>query len=57
MKEIKTKYLQIIHNSKEWITEINNTQIENARDFDVALAMYNVIEYSDNYWKTSDSLW
>ena len=39
------------------ISEINNTQIDNAKDMDIVMAMYNLIEYSDNYSKTSGSLW
>ena len=40
-----------------FIREINNTQIDNAKDIDVVMPMYNLIEYSDNYSKTSGSLW
>ena len=39
------------------ISEINNTQVENAKEIDIAMPMYNLIEYSDNYSKTSGSLW
>ena len=39
------------------ITEINNTQVDNAKDIDIIMPMYNLIEYSDNYAKTSGSLW
>ena len=39
------------------ISEINNTQIDNAKDIDVVMPMYNFIEYNDNYSKTSGSLW
>ena len=39
------------------ISEINNTQIDNAKDIDVVMPMYNLIEYSDNYAKTKGSLW
>ena len=39
------------------ISEINNTQIDNAKDIDIAVPKCNVIEYSDNYAKTSGSLW
>ena len=38
------------------ISEINNTQINNAKYTDVVMPMYNLIEYSDNYSKTSGSL-
>ena len=39
------------------ISEINNTQIDNAKDIDIVMPMYNLIEYSDNYAKTRGSLW
>ena len=39
------------------ISEINNTQIDNAKDIDIVMPMYNLIEYCDNYAKTSGSLW
>ena len=40
-----------------YISEINNTQVDNAKDIDIVMPMYNLIEYSDNYSKTSGSLW
>ena len=39
------------------ISEKNNTQIDNAKDIDIVMLMYNLIEYSHNYSKTSGSLW
>ena len=39
------------------ISEINNTQADNAKDIDIVMPMYNLIEYSDNYAKTTGSLW
>ena len=39
------------------ISKINNTEIDNAQHFDIAMPMYNLIEYSDNYLKTCRSLW
>ena len=39
------------------ISRINNTDIDNADDIDIVMPMYNLIEYSDNYSKTSRSLW
>ena len=39
------------------IREVNNTQIDNAKDIDTVMYMYNLIEYSDNYVKTTGSLW
>ena len=38
------------------ISRINNTDIDNAKDIDIVMPMYNLIEYSDNYSKTG-SLW
>ena len=39
------------------ISEINNTQKDNAKDIDIVMPAYNLIEYSDNYPKTTGSLW
>ena len=39
------------------ISRINNTDIDNAQDIDIVMPMYNLIEYSDNYSKTSGRLW
>ena len=39
------------------ISEVNNTQIDNAKDIDIVMPMYNLTEYSDNYAKTTGSLW
>ena len=39
------------------ISRISNTDIDNAQDIDIVMPMYNLIEYSDNYSKTSGSLW
>ena len=36
------------------MSEINNTQIDHAKDLDVVIPMYNLI---DNYSETSSSLW
>ena len=36
---------------------MNNTQIDHSQYIDVLMPMYNVIEYSNNYSKTSGSLW
>ena len=38
-------------------SKINNTQIDNAEYIDIVMSMHNLIEYSDNYSKTSGSLW
>ena len=39
------------------ISRINNTDIDNAHDFDIVMPMYNLIEYGDKSSKTSGSLW
>ena len=39
-----------------FISESNNKQIDNAKDIDIVMPMYNLIEYSNNYSKTSGSL-
>ena len=38
------------------LTEINNTQVDDAQDIDLVMPMYNLIEYSDIFSKTSASL-
>ena len=37
------------------IRKIDNTQVDNAKDIDILMSIYNLIEYSDNYSKTSGS--
>ena len=39
------------------ISEINNTQVDNAKDIDIVMPMCNLTEYSNNYSKASGSLW
>ena len=39
------------------ITKINGTKIDNAEDLNVVMPMYNLLEYSKNYRKTTGSLW
>ena len=39
------------------MSEINNTQVANAKDIDIIITMYNLIVYSDNYSRTSGGLW
>ena len=60
MKEIRLLHLKILLHlliAINEINEINNTQVDNAKDIDIVMPMYNLIEYSDNYAKTSGSLW
>ena len=39
------------------ISEINNTQVDNAYENDLEMPIHNLIEYNDNYLKTSGNLW
>ena len=39
------------------ISKINDVKIDNAEDLDVVMPMYNLLEYSKNYRKTTGSLW
>ena len=39
------------------ISKINGIQIDNVEDLDVAMPMYNLLEYSKNYRKRTGSLW
>ena len=39
------------------ISRTNNADIDNAQDIDIVMTMHDLVEYSDNYSKTSGSLW
>ena len=39
------------------ISKSNSIKIDNAEDLDVVMPMYNLLEYSKNYKKTTGSLW
>ena len=39
------------------ISKTNGVQIDNAEDLDVVMLMYNLLEYSKNYRKTTGSMW
>ena len=39
------------------ISKINGLLTENAEDLDIVMPVYNLLEYSKNYSKTSGSLW
>ena len=38
-----------------YITEVKNTQRDDGKDVNVVMPIYNLTEYSNNYWKTSGS--
>ena len=39
------------------ISKINSTLIDNTEDLDIVISMYNLLEYSQYYSMTSESLW
>ena len=39
------------------VSKIDKTLIDNAEDLDIVILIYNLLEYSDNYFMTSESLW
>ena len=58
-KEMKKNKGVIFKDCRPFITcksEINNTEIDNAKYIDTVTPMYNLIENSDNYSKKSGSL-
>ena len=42
---------------KSCISKINNTFIDNAEDLDIVMLIYNPLQFSDNYFMKSGSLW
>ena len=59
MREKRNKPLILKNNAPfvSCITKINNELIEDAEDLDIAMPMYNLLEYSKNYRKTIGSLY
>ena len=57
MKEIKGVTFKNYAPFTNCISETSNTQVDNAKDIDIVMPMFNLIEYSDNYAKTTGSLW
>ena len=56
---IRNRFLAFKNNAPftNCISKINNVLIDNAEDLDVVMSMYNLLEYSKNYRKTTVSLW
>ena len=56
----KTRKIKLIFkkNTPFWscISKTNKTFVDNAEDFDIFMVMYNLLEYSGNYFMTSGSL-
>ena len=40
-----------------FVSKISGALIDNTKDLDIMMPMYNLIKYSKNYSKTSGSLW
>ena len=60
ISEIKKNRLLAFKNNAPFIScisKINNTLIDNAKDLDIVMSMYSLLEYSKNYSNTSCSLW
>ena len=57
MKDMKEQFLKNWAPFTDCISEINITQIDNAKYIDVVMPIYNLIEYSNNYSQPSRSLW
>ena len=58
ISEIKNRPLAFKNNAPfaSCISKINGVLIENAEDLDIAMPMYNLLEYSKNYSKTCGPL-
>ena len=39
------------------MTKIDEATINDAEDLDLAMSVYNLIEYSSSYFETTESLW
>ena len=57
--DVKNMFLAFKNNAPftNCISKINNVLIDNAEDLDIVMPMYNLLEYSKNYRKTTGSFW
>ena len=57
--DIRNRFLAFKNNAPftNCISKINNVLIDNAEDLDIVMPMYNLLEYSKNYSKTTGSFW
>ena len=57
--DIRSRFLAFKNNAPftNCISNINNVLIDNAEDLDAVMSMHNLLEYSNNYRKTTRSLW
>ena len=56
---IRNRFLAFKNNAPftNCISKINNVLIDNAEDLDIVMPMYNLLEYSKNYSKTTGRFW
>ena len=56
---IRNRFLAFKNNATftNCISIINNVLIDNAEDLDIVMPMYNLVEYSKNYKKSTGSFW
>ena len=57
--DIRNRYLALRSNARftNCISKINNILIDNAEDLDIVMPMYNLLECSKNYKKTTGKFW
>ena len=57
--DIRNRFLAFKNNAPftNCISKINNVLIDNAGNLDIVMPIYNLLEYSKNYSKTTGSLW
>ena len=57
--DIRNRFLAFKNNVPftNCVSKIHNILIDNAEEIDVVMPMYNFLEYSKNYRKTTGSLW
>ena len=57
--DIRNRFLAFKNNAPftNCISKINNVLIDNAEDLDIVMLMYNLLEYSKNYRKTTGTFW
>ena len=57
--DTRNRFLAFKNNAPftSYISKINNVLSDNAEDLDIVMLMYNLLEYSKNYRKTTGSFW
>ena len=57
--DVRNRFLAFKNNAPftNCISKINNVLIDNAGNLDIVMPIYNLLEYSKNYSKTTGSLW